>query len=111
MGNDNNFIIWSERHITLEDNIRKKISFNQKDVKLFEMCPYRNLVLIASTDCKVSVWDYENIKLHYIVSFNSMITALKIIPDRPSVLICTIDGLVHFYCFERDGQKTKFYKK
>lgn len=51
----------------LEDNIRKKIVFNQKDVKLFEMCPFRNLVLIGSIDCKVSIWDYETIKLHYIV--------------------------------------------
>ena len=31
--------------------------------------------------------------------------------DRPSVIICTIDGLIHLYAFERDGPKTRFYKK
>ena len=35
LGNDNNFIIWSEKHILLEDNIRKKIVFSQKDIKFF----------------------------------------------------------------------------
>ena len=75
------------------------------------MCPYRNLVLIGSTDCRLSVWDYETIKLHYIMQFNSTITAIKIMADRPSIIICTLDGLIHIYSFERDGPKTKFYKK
>ena len=69
-GGDNNLVVWSEKNIQEEDSVRKRISFQQKDITMAEICPYTNLLLVSSSsDNSLCIWHYDNIKLAYIIDF------------------------------------------
>jgi hypothetical protein len=66
IGGDNNLYIWPEKTIMEEEGPRKKISFQQRDINILEVCPFANLLLASSTNEKViTIWNYDNLKLAY----------------------------------------------
>ena len=105
-GSDNNLIVWSEKTILDEENVRKRINFNQKDISMVELCPFANLLLVSSSaDNSLTIWNYDSIKLAYILDFEAPICTAKIIPDKEIILVSTTDGKVSVFRYIRKESK------
>lgn len=92
LGGDNNMILWSEKAILdKENNVRKKITFKGKDINLFEVCPYSNLILISSTNDKVlQFWNYDTLKLIQTIEMPSFISSFIILPDKALIIVSSV---------------------
>lgn len=73
-----------------------------------EICPYANLLLIgSSTDDKLVIWNYDNLKLAYVLTFDTNITSFLILPDKHMFVVATLDGNIHAFTYARKDAKLK----
>lgn len=91
-----------------EEGPRKKISFQQRDINILEVCPFANLLLASSTNEKViTIWNYDNLKLAYKIQFISTITGMQILTDKQLFVVTTLDGYIYFFMYMRKQAKLK----
>ena len=63
-----------------------------------EICPYANLVLITSTsDKKLTIWNYDSLKLAYVVTFTSAVTSFIIAADKNIMIVTTVNGDMYVF--------------
>lgn len=73
-----------------------------------EICPYANLLLVgSSSDKKLSIWNYDSLKLAYVVNFNSAITSFIICADKGMLTVSTLDGMLFTFGYKRKDLKLK----
>ena len=69
---------------------------------MVELCPFANLLLVSSSsDNSLTIWNYDSIKLAYIIDFEAPICAAKIFPDKDIIMVSTTDGKVSVFKYVR----------